>query len=315
MIGRSEIIDTALAALRQYGESGDSSFECIGLLADGSSVRGIKTYRLYQKASFLKAVELGEAESALCERKQGFLSHPHVKIFDLSEFEGSDGERAKRIVFSVRRDVPSAESYEAVRMFFDGGEHRCTDAVMNIAKLTEETLSPGKSPVVQIGAEYDRSGREREIKVYYSLNRCRDFRDLYGVPSAYGELSEYLRETVGLLGFDGSVTESFDREARMIERFGYHPTIIGLNFKESCTEFKLYYLFAGNREDYKRVCAEGYPFSRLGDDYSGVGDELFDGGLFLKGIAQSCVLHGGKSSGTDDLRLYYFRVPRQLKNS
>lgn len=315
MIGRTEAVEAALSALRQYGDSGDSSFECIGLLTDDKGIKGLKTYRLYQRASFLKAVTLGEPEAVLCERKQSFLSHPLVRIFDLSEFEGRSGEKAKRIVFSVRRDVPSDESYEAVRLFFEDGAYEYAEIVMSIAQLTEKTFSPGKSPVVQIGAQYDESGKAVQLKVYYSLNRCSDYRDLYGKPSSYDGIRQYLREIAQLLRIDGNVVDLFEDKAREICEYSYHPTIIGINFDKESTELKLYHLFSGDTADYRRLCSDAFPFSQFSDDFRSIGDELYEAGLFLKGIAQSCTLAGFQAQVYNGLRLYYFKTPRQLKNS
>ena len=233
-------------ALRLYADKGDKTYECIAFTVSNREVSDCKTYR------FCKTDALEEIEAAL------HIPHPYIaylrecsdtnlELFEASVRESNDAEYA-RFVLKMKTDINLEVRNCSLKRFTDRFDRfQAYPTIAKVSAILENTISPRRSTITQMGVEIGSEGDIAALKSYFSLRPYGYGVQKFGQFPALEHIENVLRVLWEELGLPAAQNEFLRSCSAVLLKYSYFPFLLGLTHRAASTECKIYFVLHPRR--------------------------------------------------------------------
>lgn len=303
-----KLTDDISNAFRKYGKYGDNSLECFGIDFNDGGISQFKVYRFNKSKNNV----IDDLDNELGNRINGIMSHFKekniIRFNEISTVENDNDKRCK-IYFSAKCDIPFDQHFQETQLFFD--ELGCTlkSSIRKIEKFISSRLSPGRSPMLMLGAEI-KNNLCISLKVHFSLEKFSNCSQKIGGKYFFEDIEDTILEIMNLMELNNRIIDKYKKIGRLSSKCMFYPFLIGINQTKQCLQNKLYFRIKYSGLTNKTILEHT---RRMGEylmeficfnRFIQLINELSDIGLFMEGFALESKLYEPPT-----VKTYFFPLP------
>lgn len=189
--------------------------------------------------------------------------------------------------------------------------HVSTDIINEVCKIASKRDLELKIRLSQLGAQ--NIGTDKEIlKAYFSFRKFKSKVDVLGEKQRFSDIQDILNNIENKVGLTNAFLYLLKDIGKVVEVFGYYPSLFGINCFVSGAEYKLYFELFEPNQYFSKIEEHTYLVLQeiskwLGfnlQDFSDFNALFLNCGFFLRGFAFS------SEERTPIVRLYYAPTSR-----